>query len=112
MTFKPAVWHPIALVLAVGNFAGAAFALTSAEPWHAAIHVGLGLAAVLWAERLKLQRRRDGNELQEERLDMLEAAVTDLQRELGETQERLDFAERMLAQQPEVRRVDPPHAEP
>jgi hypothetical protein len=31
-----------------------------------------------------------------------------LQQALDETQERLDFAERLLAQHPEARRMDPP----
>jgi hypothetical protein len=33
--------------------------------------------------------------------------VTELRRELSEMQERLDFAERLLAQRPESRRVGP-----
>jgi hypothetical protein len=33
--------------------------------------------------------------------------VSDVRRELSEAQERLDFAERVLAQEPESRRVGP-----
>jgi hypothetical protein len=36
---------------------------------------------------------------------VLEAEVGDLRRELSEAQERLDFAERLLAQDAEARRV-------
>ncbi|HYT89779.1 MAG TPA: hypothetical protein VEL76_13810 [Gemmataceae bacterium] len=41
------------------------------------------------------------------RLQALERGVQDLQQELAEAQERLDFAERVLGQVPETRRVDP-----
>ena len=41
------------------------------------------------------------------RLDALENEVGSLRHELNETQERLDFAERLLAQPPESRRVGP-----
>ena len=40
-----------------------------------------------------------------ERLEALEQKVDGLQQELGETQERLDFAERMLSQARETRRL-------
>jgi hypothetical protein len=41
------------------------------------------------------------------RLQALEQQVGTLRQELSETQERLDFAERVLAQGPETRRVGP-----
>jgi len=46
------------------------------------------------------------------RLEALEAEVDGLRRELGETQERVDFAERLLAQSAEGRAVRPhgPHS--
>ena len=40
-------------------------------------------------------------------LQALDQEVGILRREMIETQERLDFAERMLAQRPETRRVEP-----
>ena len=49
-------------------------------------------------------------ELREElpaRLEALEAELNTLRQELSETQERLDFAERLLARGPETRRVGP-----
>jgi hypothetical protein len=42
-----------------------------------------------------------------EALDSIEAEVGRLRQELGETQERLDFAERVLAQGQESRRMGP-----
>jgi hypothetical protein len=41
-------------------------------------------------------------------LEALDQEVGALRREMIETQERLDFAERMLAQGQETRRVEPP----
>jgi hypothetical protein len=104
MTFKPAIWYPIAVVLSVLNVVGVWFAAPPAEPWHATIHAGLAVALGLWAQRLR--QGPGGSELQAG-LEALEVEVSTLRQELSETQERLDFAERMLAQGPEPRRVDP-----
>jgi hypothetical protein len=109
MTFKPATWYPIAVVLSVVNLFAAGFAFRSAEPLHAAIHVALGLAFGFWAQRLRPGpgggESLTGSESLA-RLEALEDEVSNLRRELGETQERLDFAERVLAQAPEQRRLD------
>ena len=104
MNFKPAIWFPIAVVLSVINLAGAGFAARAAEPWHATTHAVLALAFGLWAQRLR--PGTGGGEVQA-RLEAIESEVSNLGRELGELQERLDFAERLLAQRPEASRVEP-----
>jgi hypothetical protein len=104
MTFKPAIWYPIAVVLSVVNLAGAGFAAGQAEPWHATVHAALALAFGLWAQRLR--QGPGGSELPAQ-LEALEIEVSKLRQELSETQERLDFVERLLAQGPETRRVGP-----
>jgi len=104
MTFKPALWQPIAVVLSVANLVAAGFAMGSAEPWHAGVHAALALTFGLWAQRLR--QGPGGGELQP-RLEALEFEVGNLRRELSEAQERLDFAERVLAQRPEPPRVGP-----
>ena len=109
MTFKPAIWRPIAIVLSAINVAAVAFAARSAEPWHATIHAALALAFGLWAQHLR--QGPDGSEGQA-RFEVLEAEMGNLRRELSELQERLDFAERVLAQAPESRRVGPEGQEP
>lgn len=43
------------------------------------------------------------------RLEALENEVGQLRQELGETQERLDFAERLLAQDRGINRLGPEH---
>jgi uncharacterized membrane protein YhiD involved in acid resistance len=104
MRFKSAIWYPIAVVLSVINLAGAGFAAGQAQPWHATLHAALALAFGLWAQRL---RQRPGRSELQAGLEALEVEVSKMRQELSETQERLDFAERLLAQGPETRRVDP-----
>jgi len=110
MTFKPAIWYPIAVVLSAVNLVGVGFAMSPAQPWHAATHAALALAFGLWARRLR--QGPGGSAFQAplaapEALEALEAQVSKLRQELSEVQERLDFVERLLAQGPATRRVGP-----
>ena len=106
MTFRPALWRPIAFVLSAVNLVAVGFAAGAAEPYHAAGHAALALAFGLWTQRLRGRASSDPTEVPA-RLEALEAEVDTLRLELGETQERLDFTERVLAQAPEARRLDP-----
>ena len=101
---NPARWQPIAVGLSVLNVAGAGYAVALVEPAHAGIHVVLAVAFAFWARRLR--SRPGGSEL-EDRIDAFEIDMSRLRQELSETHERLDFAERLLAQRPETRRVGP-----
>ena len=103
MTFKPAFWHPAAVVLSILNVVGAGYAAGAAEPWHAGVHAGLALAFWSWAQRLRQAKFSPGAAVE---LDALEGEVGDLRREVAEIQERLDFTERVLAQGQEARRLD------
>jgi transcriptional regulator with XRE-family HTH domain len=110
MTFKRAIWYPIAIVLSAINLVAVGFAAGESQAWHAGTHAALALAFGLWAQRLRRIPR--GSELQDslevlEAVEALEVEVGKLRQELGETQERLDFAERVLAQRPESRRMGP-----
>ena len=104
MTFKPAIWYPIAVGLSMINLLGLGFAAQQAQPWHATTHAALVLVFGLWAQRL---RPRPGRSEFPARLEALEADMSNLRQELNETQERLDFAERLMAQGSEARRVSP-----
>ena len=113
MTFKRAIWFPIATLLALGNLVALGFAAGQGEPAHAMVHAAFALAFGSWARRLQLgpdggerQARLEGAETFEA-LDALEAEVNKLRQELGETQERLDFTERVLGQGSESRRMGP-----
>jgi hypothetical protein len=110
MKFKPTLWQPIAVVLSAVNLAGIGAAAAAAEPWHAGIHGALAVGFGLWAQRLGARKRGEtevGDALPQDRLDALESDVGELRRELSEAQERIDFAERLLAQGSETRRVPP-----
>lgn len=113
MNLKRPIWYPIAVALSVVNVAAAGFA--AGEPRHAAVHVALALAFGVWAQRLRpvaasheLAAGLDALEA----VQALEGEVGRLRQELGEVQERLDFAERMLAMAPEARRVGSPPSDP
>jgi hypothetical protein len=110
MTFKSAIWQPIAVVLSAINLVAVGFAAGEAQPWHAGVHAALALAFGLWAQRLR--QRPGGSELLAgselpARLEAIEAEVSKLGQELSETQERLDFAERVMAQAAEAGRLGP-----
>lgn len=101
MTFKPAVWRPITIVLSAANVIAVWFAAIPAEPLHATSHAALAVAFALWAQRL---RQTPPHEELDAGLEAVEIEMDQLRQELGAAEERLDFAERMLAQEREPRR--------
>jgi predicted nucleic acid-binding Zn-ribbon protein len=66
--------------------------------------LGIGAFTVVRVARLFATRRESSSEVTV-RLDELERGVQGLQQELAETQERLDFAERLLSTVREDRRI-------
>jgi hypothetical protein len=108
MKFRSPLWLPVAMVLSAVNLVAVGVAAGTAEPWHAAGHAALALGFGLWAERRRQSGRLgDGQTEVLEALDAIEADVSKLREDLTETQERLDFTERLLAREAEIRRVDP-----
>jgi len=102
MWFKHRAWIPVAWLLALGNLVAVWFAAQPAEPWHATIHALLAGGFALGARRL-MERRRAA--LQQEHFQQaldqneeLREATDGMQGNLRELEERLDFAERLLAQ--------------
>jgi hypothetical protein len=102
MTLKHAMWYPIAVGLSIINLAGVGFA---AQPWHATIHAALALAFGLWAQRLRqgpgggeLASIKQQLEEQAAALDDAQDALANQATHLAELQERVAFAERLLAQ--------------
>jgi hypothetical protein len=104
MTFKPKLWYPIALLLTLVNVAGVWVAAAATEPPHATLHGVLGVVCALWAGRLRRRLKEGEAEALPPGNETLALDVDDLREQLAETQERLDFAERVLAQQQPVRR--------
>jgi hypothetical protein len=102
MTFKPALWFPIATVLSIINLVAVGFTEGPYQTLHATAHAALALAFGLWAYRLR--QRSTGREL-EARFDAMEIEVTSLRQELSDAHERLNFAERMLTQGPDAVRA-------
>jgi len=68
------------------------------------IFVGIPAFTVLRIARLRAERRELPADVTA-RIEALESGMQDLQQQLGETQERLDFTERMLSQAREERRI-------
>ena len=109
MIFKPSTWYPIAVALSVLNLVAIGLYWRPDAPGHAAIHAVVALGFGLWARRLRQTpspASASASELSG-RFEALDDEVTRLRQELTETQERLDFAERLLAQAREKPRVGP-----
>ena len=104
MTLKPTTLRRLAIVLTVFNVGGAAFALASGESWHAGVHVSLAVIFGLAAQRLRESSEREAPSLQQQLdeqgtvIDEAHAKLESQASQLAELQERLDYAERMLAQ--------------
>ena len=69
------------------------------------IFVGIPAFTVLKIARLRASRPQSVPADVSERLEAVEGRVEDLQQQLAETQERLDFAERLLSKAREERRI-------
>jgi hypothetical protein len=109
MALSPRIWFPIAVGATAINLVFAAM-FTGA---HAGIHAVLAVGFGMWAQRLR-ERAASGGQRQvesgttqqlQEGFEALEADVMRLRQELSETQERVDFVERVLAQNKETGRL-------
>ena|SRR6266496_5548208 len=109
MASKTRFWNAALVLLSAGNLVAVWFAAQPGEPWHATIHAGLALGFGLWAQaRIRFEEARSyagaldkGSEVE---IPALRDEVGEVRRELGEMQERLDFAERLLSQAREADR--------
>jgi len=108
MGTRPGIWHSVALGLTALNLVGLGMAAQSGEAAHATIHGLLAVACGVWAWWLRGRSSRARTAgVESSRLEALEGDLTRMRQELVETQERLDFAERMLAQGKGQGRVGP-----
>ena len=69
------------------------------------IFVGIPAVTVLKLARLRAARAQSPSADVTARLEEVERGVQDLRQELAETQERLDFTERLLSKAREERRI-------
>jgi hypothetical protein len=107
MTFKRAIWYPISIAFAGLNLVAVGFAAGEAQAWHAGVHAALALAFGLWSQRMRPAQGGSELPIPVEAFEALEAEVSRLRDDLSETQERLDFTERLVVQGQEARRVAP-----
>ena len=71
------------------------------------IFFGIPALTVITVARLRAKRAESLPPDVSARLEALEGGLQDVQQELAETQERLDFAERLLSKAREERRIGP-----
>jgi len=71
------------------------------------IIAAIGTSGAVKIAKIMAQSRIAGDPDTAAHLQALDQEMGTLRREMVETQERLDFAERLLAQGPETRRVEP-----
>ncbi len=104
MAFTSRGWFPVAVVLSALNLFAAGVYARSEGGLHPTIHLLLAVGFGLWAVRIRSRPRFTATGELPAHLDSIEAQVDGLRQELIETQERLDFAERMLSQRAEAQR--------
>lgn len=101
MKFRNRGWIPVAWLASAVNFVAVWFAAVPGEPMHATLHAGLATGFGLGAMYLRHRRqaRLQDQQLQEA-LDQnayFESTAEALQVRTQELEERLDFAERLVA---------------
>lgn len=113
MASRTRFWNVVLVVLAAVNLAAVWFAAGPGGSLHPTAHAAAALGFGIWAQRRILREtpQRPAEALgagSEDDIAALQDEAGDVRRELSEMQERLDFAERLLAQAQQARRVDPP----
>lgn len=110
--FEHRAWIPVAWLLSLVNLGAVWFAARPAEPWHATVHALLAVGFALGAQRLAARRRALARSEEGQRtLDQPEygeQAMEGMRARVLELEERVDFAERLLAQSREAERRNPP----
>lgn len=103
MRFKNRGWIPVAWLAAAVNLGAVWFAAAPGEPMHATLHAALAVGFGLGARHLRLRQRTQLQDQQlQEALDenaYLEETAETMQARVRELEERVDFAERLLANQ-------------
>lgn len=94
------IWYWFAVSAAGGNVLAAAYvAATMNQPTHVAAHMLVAGAFGVAASRIRHRWQRERAEKLEdpdEKVLMLQENVSDLERELYETRQRLEFADQLL----------------
>lgn len=103
MRFKNRGWIPVAWVAAAVNAGAVWVAASPGEPAHATLHAVLAVGFALGARHLQTRHRAlaQDQQLQEvlEQNALLEQAAEEMHIRVQELEERVDFGERLLANQ-------------
>lgn len=99
-------WYAILVGFAALNVAGFGYAVGVAEGWHAAAHAVLAVGSWMWARRLRGGAREGELEGVRAALEDAESTLALQSSQIAELQERMDFAERVLAQARERKALD------
>ncbi|MFN2317743.1 MAG: hypothetical protein ABR551_06220 [Gemmatimonadales bacterium] len=106
MWFRNRGWIPVAWLAAAVNLGAVWFAAAPGEPMHATLHAALAVGFGLGARYLRTRQRALLQDQQlQEALDQnayLEETTETMQTRVRELEERVDFAERLLANQREA----------
>jgi hypothetical protein len=101
MIFKRGAWYPISIAVIVINVAGGIYASLTSEPVHAFLHGAFAVVFGFWAWHLRQQSEHSEKQVGgQDKVQLLEANLSQLERELRETQDRLDFADQLLKKRP------------
>jgi hypothetical protein len=110
-------WKIIKLVLFLSALGWMAFNVagffmaraTDGSNAHLATHViiAIGCGAIAWFLRPRRRQHQHTVTAGDPRVQVLESEVSDLQRQLNETQQSLSFTEQLLGQRPESRKDQP-----
>src|SRR5207237_2635414 len=96
---KPTTKFQILFWLSALNLIALGYALPN--PLHAAGHGLLALGFAFWAKRVRPSRGEDEEAPDESRSENLDAEVSELRRQLSETQERLESEKRVVMRERE-----------
>jgi hypothetical protein len=97
MSFKRALWYPIAVIVAGLNVAGAVYAYVLDEPVHAFVHTAIVVTFGMAALYLRQRREQAPRAIERnDNVEMLQANLSQLESELQHTRERLEFADQLL----------------
>lgn len=101
MIFKRGFWFAITVAATLLNVGGAVFAFVNSEPVHAFVHGAAAFGFALLALYLRPRSLVGPARVAEaDRTQLLEADLSELERELRETRERLEFTEQLLKNKP------------
>ena len=92
-------WFKFAVIAAVANVGFGVYASVVDEPVHAFVHGALAVIFGVWASFMRRERVTE-DPAEVKNVMMLEDNVSDLERQLHETQQRLDFADQLLKKRP------------